>query len=769
MGQDFSQDIRPLLSDRCFACHGPDADRRQADLRLDQEDSVLADRGDYRIIVPHQPQASQLWTRISSADEDSVMPPPNSGVPPLSAVEQSMIYDWIAQGAPWSTHWAYAMPQEHAIPDVDGTHDQAENWIDAFIANPIQKSGGEFSDVADDVTLIRRLSFDLTGLPPRRSDVLALREQGSLGIQRFVDRLLASTAFGERMAVYWLDLVRYADTVGYHGDQDHNISPYRDYVINAFNDNLPWDQFTVEQLAGDLLPQPTQEQIVATGYNRLLQTSHEGGVQPREYLTIYQADRVRNLSAVWMGATVGCAQCHDHKYDPYTAEDFYALAAFFADIDEARHFDVGSDSLPTKRPPEIPVLSRGQRQLQATYESRLEQLLRQSASAAEQRQKIEASLASIDAAARLSMITVAIEPREVRLLPRGNWLDDSGPIMAPSVPQFLQYDFDDIVGDADRANRLHLARWLVDPQRGIGLLTARVFVNRLWMLLFGQGLSRSAEDFGGQGQPPSHPELLDQLALEFVRSGWDVKHMLRLITSSRTYRQSSIPKQWHQEHDPENRLFARQNRFRLPAEMIRDTALAASGLLLQRTGGPSIKPYQPAGYYRHLNFPKREYQATRNEEQWRRGLYVHWQRQFLHPMLRAFDAPMREECTAQRARSNTPLAALVLLNDPSFIEAARGMATRVLLAAQPQDKDSVIIQRLFEMAVSRLPDSYELRQLQDLLMAARNEFSVHPQRAVELLSIGMPTTDRELEDCELAAWTTVAHTVLNLNETYTRN
>ncbi|RMF38913.1 MAG: DUF1553 domain-containing protein, partial [Planctomycetota bacterium] len=608
-------------------------------------------------------------------------------------------------------------------------------------------------------------ALDLTGLPPSPGDLERLRRDPSdAQFDRLVDRLLASPAFGERMAAYWLDLVRYADTVGYHGDQDHNATPYRDYVIDALNDNKPFDAFTVEQLAGDLLPNPTHEQKIATAYNRLLQTSHEGGVQAKEYLTIYAADRVRNVSAVWMGATVGCAQCHDHKYDPYTAKDFYALAAFFADIDEAQHFKVGTNSLPTKRPPEMAALSRVARlQLDTLEQERLRAVAEGPPS------KVQALDQAIEQlrnqSARLVMVTQSIPAREIRLLPRGNWLDDSGPIMQPQVPEFLGH-----LETEGRPTRLDLARWLVDPHQGAGLLTARVMVNRLWYLLFGQGLSRSVDDFGGQGEAPSHPELLDRLALEFVTSGWDVKHMLRLITSTRTYRQASLPTAWQRAEDPANRWLSRQNRFRLPAETVRDSVLSVSGLLVREVGGASIKPYQPAGYYRHLNFPPRKYVPSRDANQWRRGVYIHWQRQFLHPMLRAFDAPSREECTAMRAVSNTPLAALVGLNDPTFVEAARALALQCIEQGDAATGDDrACLTAMFEHCTGRVPTADQLQRLEHLLGAARAEFSHSPEQALRSLEVGLFHRPSSHSPVEQAAWATVARALLNLSDLMMRN
>ncbi len=662
---DFNRDIRPILSDNCFFCHGPDPGHREADLRLDIEAEAKDEA-----IVAGEPLDSELFLRISSQDEGEQMPPVESGKK-LSGDEINRLKLWIEQGAQYAPHWAYVPPRRYAVPKVSDAEWPA-HWIDRFVLARLEAEGLAPSPDADRVTLIRRLNFDLTGLPPTPQEVATfVADADPRAYEETVDRLLDSEAYAERMAMYWLDLVRYADTVGYHGDQDHNISPYRDYVIDAFHENLPFDQFTREQLAGDLLKEASIDQKIASGYNRLLQTSHEGGVQPNEYLAIYAADRVRNVSSVWMGGTMGCCQCHDHKYDPYTTKDFYSMVAFFADIDEAEHFTAGSNALPTARPPEMDVLSKRERQRVKDLEERIA-LLREGdtvdmATREGHVNELQQQLDQFRRGTRRTMITVAIEPREIRVLPRGNWLDESGPIVQPAIPAFLgQLDL-----GTRRATRPDLANWLTDVQQGDGGLTARVFANRFWYLLFGTGIANPLDDFGGQGEPPTHPELLDNLAVEFYESGWDVKHMMKLIVMSRAYRQSSSASPELRARDPHNRLYARQSRFRLPAEMVRDNALAISGLLVTDYGGASVNPYQPAGYYRHLNFPERRYQADSDQRQWRRGIYVHWQRQFLHPMLKALDAPSREECTAQRPRSNTPLAALTLLNDPTFVEAAR--------------------------------------------------------------------------------------------------
>lgn len=761
----FNRDIRPLLSDACFACHGPDATHREADLRLDIESSAKKSA-----IQPGNASASEIIARITADDPDVVMPPPETGKQ-LKPDQIALLRDWVQQGAPYEPYWAYQAPIRHPIPQNQSTWPQ--DPVDDFLLAQQIQAGFKPSPDADRQTLIRRLTFDLTGLPPTPEEVEAfVNDERPTAYRRLVDRLLASPAYGERMAIHWLDLVRYADTVGYHGDQDHNISPYRDYVIDAGNEDLPLDQFTREQIAGDLLPEPTISQQIATGYNRLLQTSHEGGVQPKEYLAIYAADRIRNLSAVWMGATVGCAQCHDHKYDPYTAKDFYSMAAFFADVDEQQHFKVGSNALPTRRPPEIEVLSPWRQQQVDAIEARILEL-KQVAAVADiaNRQFVPTRIAAMESErdalkqeTRQTMVTKSIEPREIRVLPRGDWLDESGPIVEPAIPEFLGK----LSTGQRRANRMDLANWLVDQDSGVGGMTARVAVNRYWYLLFGRGISPSLADFGGQGQPPTHPKLLDHLALDFVESDWSVKRMMRRLVNSHAYRQTSDTSQRMLDNDPYNQFYARQARYRLPAEFVRDNALSISGILTERVGGASVKPHQPAGYYRHLNFPKRVYVPDQGEDQYRRGVYVHWQRQFLHPMLKAMDAPSREECTAQRSRSNTPLEALAMLNDPSMIDAAIAFASRVLREGGETDRQR--IDHAFRLATSREPDDYERRSLLGLLEEQRTHYKVHPEQADELTESADKYIKKTIVDPQsLAAWTGIARAVLNLHETLSRN
>lgn len=816
---DFNRDIRIILSDRCFACHGPNEEDRKADLRLDTREGALADLGGYAAIKPGDTEASELVYRITLKKDDEDVMPPEKSHKTLEPEEIKLLTRWIAEGAEYSEAWTYVPPKKRAVPKP-GKHAWPVNWVDSFVLKNLEEEGLEPSPEADRHTLLRRLYFDLTGLPPSPDEVDDYmdddREFEEVWMAK-IDELLASPHFGERMAVYWLDLVRFADTVGYHGDQDHRITPYRDYIIRAFNNNIPFDQFTREQLAGDLLEESNKWQKVASGYNRLLQTSHEGGVQKKEYDSIYSADRVRNLSAVWMGATVGCAQCHDHKYDPYTAKDFYSMAAFFADI---RDDDYNGNSLPTNRPPEMDFYTDEEEEQLAIVLSAIDELIgadtlkRLAVLEAERKKqqtalanlkkknkkikdkdkqkdpnKLEDKLASvkksiidavpkrkrkkfdaleaerkrIEGLKRPTMITKAEEPREIRILPRGNWLDESGPIVMPAVPVFMGTVK---ASKGNRSNRLDLAEWLTDTDNGVGGLTARVCANRIWYLFFGTGISRSLDDFGAQGEPPANPELLDNLAVAFYEGGWDIKAMVRLLVHSRAYRQSSLTSAELRQRDPYNQLVARQSRYRLPAEMIRDQALAVSGLLVDELGGASVKPYQPLDYYRHMNFPKRTYKSHDDSRQWRRGVYVHWQRMFLHPMLKAMDAPSREECTAQRPRSNTPTAALVLLNDPTFIEAARMFAARVI--EEGGDSFASRLDKAYSLALSRPPDAEERRVMKNLLKKTRTEYQANPEAVKSLLDTGVAPINNT-DALELASWTAVTRALLNLDETITRN
>ena len=800
---DYSRDVKPILAANCYACHGPDEGKRKGKLRLDVRDAAIK-----KAIKPGDAAGSSLIERLETKEPREVMPPPSAKKPALTAAQVDTLKRWINEGAKFESHWAYIKPTAPALPEVKNAG-WVRNPIDRFVLHKLESMNWRPAPEADRTTLARRLSFDLIGLPPTVEEVDALlNDKSSDAYDKQIDRLLASKHFGERLAVFWLDLVRFADTGGYHSDNHRDIHLYRDNVINAFNQNKRFDRFTIEQLAGDLLPDASQETRIASGYNRVLMTTEEGGAQPKEYMAKYSADRVRNVSSVWLAATLGCAECHDHKFDPLTTRDFYSMAAFFADVREAAVGRQAQDRLPT--PAQTQKLAELDQQIAALQkrmatpevnagqviwefnvtagrvkglpknvsdvlaipaEKRNAQQKQQVATfyhgiapelAADRTQvtALQAERTALDKAIPTTLMTTATNPRMIRILPRGNWLDDSGEVVQPNVPATLP----PLQFAGKRASRLDLAQWLVSPEHP---LTARVFVNRLWKLCFGQGLVRSPEDFGIQGVLPTHPELLDWLALEFIASGWDVKHLLKLMLTSNTYRQSSVPTKEVAERDPGNLWLARQGRFRIDAELVRDNALAVSGLLARKVGGPSVKPYQPAGYWQFLNFPKRDWAEDRGDDQYRRGLYTYWQRSFLHPSLLAFDAPSREECTVERPRSSTPLQALVLLNDPTYVEAARAFAERILKDGGANTNDRLVW--AYRQALSRAPRPEELKILQTLHAKHLEEYTADEVAAQKLLTTGQKPLPQGMNGAELAAWTSVSRVILNLHEAITRN
>jgi hypothetical protein len=1007
----FNRDIRPILSDNCFYCHGPDRNKRQADLRLDTEAGLHGTDGNGGAIVPGNPDTSEMVRRILSADPDERMPPPESGKS-LTDAQVELLQRWIQEGGRFEGHWSFmpratssalAPQQGKAMSDL-----QATATIDQWISRGLESQGFAQTEEADKITLLRRLHFDLIGLPPSEAEVAEfLNDDSPNAYERCVDRLLASPHFGERMAIWWLDLVRYADSVGYHGDQEVSVSPFRQYVIDAFNQNMPFDQFSIEQLAGDLLPNPTRQQQIASGYNRLGMMSAEGGVQDKEYLAKYMAERVRNASGTWLGITLGCAECHDHKFDPLSTKDFYRFGSFFADIKEQglyagsnasgvwgssikvptpdqeakraqlvqqrdavlailnattpelvaaldswessqypwvrlkpnalvslegvslKSLPDGSiladgknpstdtyiltfrdlpkgvtafrlevlpdDSLPRKGPGRAGngnfVLSEFVVHLRsangdttpvalqnpsATYEqsgaaganpygkwsiaaaldadakgrnwgwaimekvgephaaifetasdltlkegdsitiglwqnldnpqhtigrfriaastsprpvqvanslpAAIEQIVQTPKEQRSDEQRTELmkyfrgiapllepqrqqlaqfdkNLADLDASMTSTLVTEPVMPRMVRVLARGNWMDDKGEVVTPAFPESLSKSEQ----SADRRlNRFDLANWIVEPDNP---LTTRVLSNRLWKLFFGAGLSKKLDDLGAQGEWPSHPELLDEISQWWIDTGWDVKRWVKIVVMSKTYRQSSVANGNAKDRDPYNRYLARQSRFRLDAEFVRDNALAISGLLVTQIGGRSVRPYQPPGYWAYLNFPQREWQNGSGDQLYRRGLYTHWQRQYLHPSLLVFDAPNREECTADRPRSNTPLQSLALLNDPSYVEAARTFAESIL---SHEGNDTARIDYAMKRALSRSVTPEESSVLLGLLEKHRYEYQADPALARQVAANGARPAATDLDPVELAAWTGVARVIMNLHETFTR-
>ena len=950
----FNAHIRPILSNKCFACHGFDSTTREENLRLDTAEgayAALESDAKNHAIVPGKTAASVAWQRIHDIEDPM---PPEDFHKPLSEEEKSLITRWIEQGAEYQEHWAFAAIAKPAIPESD-----TKNPIDAFVRDNLKTHGLKPSPPADKATLLRRLSLDLTGLPPTPEELQAfLSDESADAYVKQVHRLLASPRYGERMAVTWLDAVRYADSVGYHGDQNARIFPFRDYVIDSFNANKPYDQFTREQLAGDLMPNATEEQKIATGFLRLNLMTREGGAQDKEYLAKYAGDRVRAIGGAWLGLTTGCAECHDHKFDPFTAKDFYSLAAFFNDVRQwgiyTTYGNTPNKDLPgfnneSPFPPELFAKNKAaQQRLETAREAtlaavkgmpydapaletwrkstaalltanrdgwlplkataitrgggfqppsqsqdhtilvtgaptkddtitvtyalpagvpmktlRLEVLpdtannnrigrrpdgkftatptfainaeklgysyqqadrrtpakydngyqaplleetwqsapaifeepsdaaslphhahyhLKQSVYSAEnvtlkltlasadigkfrvsvspfadpvpgEQAALRPALASafntdntshpeIEAAFLLantpddklpaaykearadmlaahagyahSMIAQTLPPDQIphaHMLPRGDWMNPAEKV-EPAFPAFLAKD----APPADkRLTRMDLAEWLLAPENP---LTSRHFSNRLWKQFFGKGLSNILDDLGNQGEWPSHPELIDWLASEFQSSGWDVKHMVRLLVTSETYRQVSATNPELAEIDPDNRLLSEQSARRLEAEFVRDNALAIAGLLhADEVGGPSIRPYQAEDFWANLNFPERKYLSSKGTDQHRRGLYVHWQRTFIHPMMAAFDAPSREECAVDRFQSNSPQQALALLNDSTFVESAKALAAR--LESEPTNADK--INRAYLLALSREPTAGERENLLAFLEKLRKE------------------------------------------------
>jgi hypothetical protein len=777
----FNRDIRPILTNYCYSCHGPDSNTRAADLRLDlPEKAVSKSESGATAVVPGKPAESELVRRIFSDDATEVMPPPESNKS-LNAAQKEMLRQWVAEGATYEPHWSFIRPQRPALPAVS-QRDWPRNEIDFFILQRLEKAGLQPSPQTDKTTLIRRLSLDLTGLPPSSSDVDAFvseltaaenEETTPRGVSsameqtyaRWVDRYLASPHYGERMAVDWLDAARYADTNGYQVDRDREIYAWRDWVIDAFNANQPFDQFTIEQLAGDLLPNATLKQKIATGFHRNHMLNEEGGVIPEEFLAEYCADRVETTATVWLGQTFLCARCHDHKFDPITQRDFYSLYAFYHNVTETglgTYFASIRRNAPPmiKLPsPELEAKIVSLKADQTAARQKLAAVESQSANAEHKQltDRIAQLTKQIDEADLQIPTTLVMEemrtPRVTKVLIRGVY-DQHGDTVTANTPASLPAMSPDLP-----KNRLGLAQWLMDP---VNPLTARVTVNRLWQSLFGAGLVRTTEDFGTQGEPPSHPELLDWLADEFVRSGWDVKATMRLMVTSATYRQSSRFTQQLLERDPDNRLLARGPRFRLQAEFLRDQALAASGLLVNRIGGSSVKPYHPPGLYEQVSTGPKYIEGT-GDDLFRRSMYTYWKRSVPHPAMYVFDAPFRETCTVRRTRTNTPLQALNLMNDPTYLEAARFLAERMLLDGGPT-RDSQIAHG-FSLVLARPPRPAEVAVLAAAYDRSKQDFHQDPTSLAELLKTGSRKSSTTVDQSQLAALTIVASTILNLDET----
>jgi mono/diheme cytochrome c family protein len=821
---DFNRDVLPILSENCFHCHGPDEKTREAKLRLDTKDGLL--RTQKPIVLPGKAAQSELFKRLVTKNADDVMPPPKSKKT-LTPAQIDTVRRWIDAGAPYATHWAFTPPGRLAIPPIGNRQSAIGNAVDNFILARLEREGLKPSPEAPRETLIRRVTLDLTGLPPTPAEVDAfLADKSPKAYEAVVDRLLASPRYGERMVWEWLDAARYADSNGYQGDQERTMWPWRDWAVRAFNDNLPFDQFTLWQLAGDLLPDATRDQKLATGFLRNHMINGEGGRIAEENRIEYLFDQAETVGTVWLAATMNCTRCHDHKFDPYTMRDYYGLVAFFNQTpvtggggspqtapvmdfttpeqverlkqlgDDVKRLGEEVDALeltvfprPEGKPssdapgvkdyPAEPFAALKQKgaarnltQLRSLAKFRADKEPREHAKLLDQLVKaMEAREDFNKTIPRVMVMEDQKQPRDTFMLVRGAY-NKPAEKAAASFPTALQTP-DPKRQTPSPTNRLELARWLVAPENP---LSARVTVNRFWQQFFGTGLVKTAEDFGVQGEKPSHPELLDWLATEFVRTGWDVKQLARTIVTSATYRQSSkdsplaadVKKRTGSDTlyqlDPENRLLARGPRYRLPSWMLRDQALAASGLLVEKLGGPPVRTYQPPGIWEEATFGTKRYTQDHGEALYRRSVYVFWRR-IIGPTI-FFDVAARQTCAVKTPRTNTPLHALATLNDTTYVEAARAMAERVLLTGDAAD--DARIEHAFRLATARKPSAMEMQVLSASLTRLQAQYSSDREAAAKLLAVGESKRSEKLDATAHAAWTGLCSLLLNLDEVVTK-
>lgn len=736
---DYNFHIRPILSDKCFACHGPDNNTREAGLRLDTKEgayAALKDSPGLFAVVPGKPDKSDVYHRIITTDEALRMPPPASNLV-LTERETRLIERWIEQGAVYKPHWAFTPPVKPEVPKKEGKK-WAQNEIDYFIAEKMSNAGFKPNSEADKEHLLRRVSLDITGLPPNENLMKRfMADDSPQAYGRLVDTLLASAAYGERMALHWMDVARYADSYGYQDDDVRTQWPWRDWVIHAFNENMPYSQFVTWQLAGDLLPDATKEQILATAFNRNHKITEEGGVIDEEYRVAYTIDKTNTYTKAILGITMECAQCHDHKYDPLLQKDYYSMFAFFNNTLE-KGLEGTVNSGPSKTP--RLTITPSDRNTLLNFINKWDERLDVSVSVMGEQDTV----------------------RPTYILNRGVY-DAPGERVYPGTPAAI------LPFDSTRmpANRLGLAEWTFSEKNP---LTARVFVNQLWALFFGKGLVHTVADFGNQGELPTHPELLDWLAVDFRENGWNIKRLIKQFVMSATYRQSSEMTPRHRERDPDNRYYARASRLRLPAEMIRDQVLASSGLLNKTIGGPSIKPYQPEGIW-EVTSPGRgalaHYVQDHGDALYRRGLYMFFKLTLPPPAMLVFDASTRDVCQVTRQRTNTPLQALVMLNDPTVLEAARIMAGRMLVA-QPSQTTDQYINKAFRSILCRDATEKEIKVLQEYYKEELERFRKDTKGADAYLHIGEAPVENRIPKAEYAALMSVIHAVYNLEEATTR-
>ncbi len=734
---DFNRDIRPILSDKCFQCHGPDENKRKAKLRLDVREEAL------KVIEPSDPGGSELMARVTHPDLEERMPPLKSHKK-LNQRQIATLRTWISEGARYAPHWAFVPPKRPTLPVVKNAGWPA-NGIDHYVLSRLEKEGLGPSPATDKITWLRRVTLDLWGLPPTLEEIDAYLQDGSAAAhEKVADRLLASTRYGEHMASFWLDAARYADTDGYQNDRYRYQWVWRDWLIKALNENQPFDQFVIDQLAGDMRPNATLYQQIATGFCRNHRINSEAGSLPAEWHVENVVDRVDTLGTVFLGLTIGCARCHDHKFDPISQREYYQLFAYFNNVPESGVGPNNGNSPPhIEVPKSWPNLS--EKENRALTPGPLEY------------KKGEFGGGVVrpkPGSPKTVMIMHEMDkPRPTYLLERGLYNQpDESEILSPGVPKVLNK-----VAGTSPGNRLELAQWLVDSKNP---LTARVTMNRYWQRFFGVGIVKTSENFGAQGEPPSHPALLDWLAIGFMESGWDVKAIHKTIVLSATYRQSSRVTPAMLERDPENRLLARGPRHRLPAFSLRDQALYVSGLLVEKFGGPSAKPYMPPKVWKA--FSNNTYKRDQGDNLYRRSLYTYWRRTIPPPTMANFNSAEREVCLVRKEKTNTPLQALTMMNNITFVEASRFLAERMIVEGGAETEGR--LEHGFRLATGRRPTQEEMASLVGVFGQLRERYAESGASARELLSVGEKARDETLDLTEHAAMTMVASLILNLDE-----
>lgn len=727
--------IRPILSDNCYACHGPDANKREAGLRLDIAEEAfkaLKETPGAHGWVPGKPNQSEAYLRMVSDDPDRMMPPPESNLK-LTDYEIKLIEKWIQQGAEYEPHWAFMPPKASTLPEIN-LKSWPINEVDYFILAKLEELGMKPNEESDKEALLKRVSLDITGLPPTLEMMDSfLADQSTDAYEKAVDRLLASPAYGEKMAVYWMDIARFADSHGFQDDSYRSQWPWRDWVIHAFNKNLPYDQFITWQLAGDLIPNATKEQILATGFNRNHKITEEGGVVQEEYRVMYVTDRTNTVGKSLMGITMECAACHDHKYDPISQIEYYSFYSFFNNVNEKGiESSVGGPETYAKRP--LMQISNDDINSILTFINKKDTL-----------DLIVSVMGELDSL------------RPTYVLDRGVYDQPRDPVTVKTPESILSF------GPKYEKNRLGLAKWMFSKDNP---LTSRVFVNQIWQEIFGKGIVTTPGDFGMQGALPTHPELLDLLSVDLMENNWDVKRLIKQLVTSATYRQSAVVTKKHLEKDPDNRFLGRAPRYRLKAEFVRDVILASSGLLNPEIGGPSVKPYQPPGLWEGATSGRgilSVYKQDHNEKLYRRGLYNFIKRTVPPPSMMIFDGSNRDQCEVQRSTTNTPLQALVMLNDPTVLEASRVLAGRLL---EESDDPEFNINKAFRMIVCRTPSDQEITILKRYY-EGRTQL-LEKTEAEELLAVGEYPDPPGLDTISLASLMQVIVSIYNLEETISK-